>query len=161
MLKLFVLRHGKAKLPAHFKSDFERTLSRKGNAQVNQIGYILKEQNHNIGQLISSGALRTTETTEIINYYLAVSNVSFDDELYLSDRTIIQKKIAEKAKEKTLMIVGHNFGISDFVNYLADENLVLSTAMLVELNFELDSWSELGAGTGSIKQLIEPQVKVF
>lgn len=161
MLKLFVLRHGKAKTPDLKTPDFSRVLSRKGTAQVNQVGYILKEQNVQIDQIISSGAYRTTQTAEIINFYLNVPTVAFDDNLYLTDREAIQKSLEQNANSNSLMYVGHNTGISNFVNHITHKHLSMSTSMLIEIDFEMETWDQLGTKVGIIKQIIEPEVQAF
>ena len=44
MLHLFLLRHGKATKYQDDISDYSRTLNKQGTAQVNQLGYILREK---------------------------------------------------------------------------------------------------------------------
>lgn len=161
MLKLYILRHGKAVKPDNAPNDFNRKLNKKGTAQVNQIGFILENQKVEFDQIISSEAKRTVETTEIVNYYMWNKNLCFDEELYLAERDTIQKYLVDNATGKTILLVGHNFGLSDFVNHLTGDNLVLSTSMLVQINFNFDQWGMLGANTGTIEQIIEPKVHSF
>ena len=161
MLKLFVLRHGKAIKPQENIRDFDRYLNKKGTAQVNQVGYILRETQAEIVQIITSGARRTSETAEIMNYYLQTDNIIYDDELYLTSYTEILRLLAQHATAKSVLLVGHNFGLSHFVNYLTDDQLNLSTSMLVEINFNFDDWNMLSASTGTIEQIIVPQVHSF
>lgn len=160
MLKLYILRHGKAVKPENAVNDEQRKLNKKGTAQVNQIGYILKESNCNIEEIIASAAVRTTETAEIVNSYLT-KTITFDPNLYLASRETIQSIFLNKVTQKTVLLVGHNFGLSDFVNYLTDDNLTLSTSMLVEINFNFEDWNMIGFGTGTIEQIIEPKVHSF
>jgi phosphohistidine phosphatase len=161
MLKLYVLRHGKAVKPEDSEEDFQRKLNKKGTAQVNQIAYIFQQEEILVDQIIASGAQRTQETAEIMNYYLWRKPIIFDDSLYLATREKIQAVLLEKAQGQNILLTGHNFGLSDFVNYLVDDQLVLSTAMLVQINFNFDDWNMLGANTGKIERIIEPQVHSF
>lgn len=160
MLKLFVLRHGKAVRPKVGLDDFDRRLNRKGVAQVNQVGYILKAENCSIDQVIASGAKRTRETATIMRHFIPTPIV-YDDRLYLTSASKIMAAINAKGKEKNVLYVGHNNGISDFVNMVTGENLLMSTSMLVEISFNFDNWELISAGSGTIERIIEPDVCSF
>lgn len=161
MLKLYILRHGKAVKPEEASTDFKRNLNKKGIAQVNQVGYILKNEKIQIDQLISSTAKRTEETTEIANFHIQCPKLHFDKDLYLASKNEIIKILKASADGENILLIGHNFGLSDVVNYLTGNNLLLSTSMLVQINFNFDDWSLIGASTGEIKRIIEPQVHSF
>ncbi|WP_070137543.1 SixA phosphatase family protein [Crocinitomix algicola] len=161
MLKLFVLRHGKATRPERDSPDFSRRLNRKGNAQVNQVGYILHEEKVKIDTILSSSATRTSQTAEIMKYHLNSPQINFFDDLYLADCSQIVKFINVKAKGDAVLLVGHNFGLSDTVNYLSNDNLLLSTSMLVQINFNFDDWKYVSKNTGEITRIIEPKVHTF
>lgn len=161
MLNLYILRHGKAIKTDDSGKDFNRKLNIKGIAQVNQVGYILKSEGVIIDQMIASGAQRTLETAEIMEHYLPVSDRYIDDSLYLTDYDTLLKTIVKKAKKPSLLLVGHNFGLSDFANYLTGDNRVLSTSMLVQINFNFDDWGLVSRDTGTLARIIEPDVHVF
>ena len=91
MLTLYLLRHGKAVKPGGLTNDFKRKLNKKGTAQANQVGYIFQQEGIDVEQIIASGAQRTQETAEILNYYLWKKPIEFDDSLYLATREKIQE----------------------------------------------------------------------
>ena len=161
MLKLYILRHGKAVKPKGSIRDFDRKLNKKGTAQINQVGYILKNDQTVIDQIIASGAQRTQETAEIMNFHMGLDKITFDDDLYLTTRENIQSILAEHATKKNVLLVGHNFGLTHFVNYLTGDNLMLSTGMMVEISFTFDDWNLLSSETGIIERMIEPRVHSF
>ncbi|MBK9590458.1 MAG: histidine phosphatase family protein [Crocinitomicaceae bacterium] len=70
MLHLFLLRHGKATKYQDDISDYSRTLNKQGTAQVNQLGYILREKGIKVDHVLASSAARTVETAEIVNHFL-------------------------------------------------------------------------------------------
>ena len=156
MLKLFLLRHGKAANPEHFDEDC--SLNKKGILQINQIGFKLKSDHQQIDQIISSSAKRTEETTLIVNHYLGVKDVKFYDDLYLAGHDHIFEAIQKLAKEPFVLYVGHNFGISDIVSYLSAENISMSTGMLVELDFDIDSWKMISKNNAHLVSTYEPDV---
>lgn len=155
------MRHAKAEKFSTDSRDFSRKLSNKGTAQANQIGYILAKENLVLEQIISSGAQRTTETTEILSHYLNFKAINFDDGLYLVDKLTLLKKIGHAKKSANLLLVGHNFGISDLVHHLTGENITLSTGMFVEISFNFDDWKLISNSTGTIERVLIPDVKSF
>lgn len=159
--RLFLLRHGKAVKFTDDSSDFGRHLNKLGTAQVNQIGYILKNEGLNIDYILSSGAVRTTETAEIMNHYLGLSSIDFDDTLYLADRKVIFERVETVSRGKSLLYVGHNNGISDFASYLTGESILMSTSQLVEIHFQVSSWKEISKDMGIIARVIKPDVLAF
>lgn len=160
MLKLFVLRHGKAIRPKPELDDFDRRLNRKGVAQVNQVGYILRGESCTFDEVIASGAIRTRETATIIRHFVPAP-VHYDNDLYLTSADHIQQAIAAFGKGQRVLYVGHNNGISDFVSKITGEHLILSTSMLVEISFNFDNWDAIGSKKGHIDRIITPDVCSF
>lgn len=160
MLRLFLLRHGKAANPENYDHDYDRPLNKKGVLQCNQIGYKLHYEGVKIDQIISSSARRTEETTLCVDHYLGVNEIEYFEDLYLADRVHIMSQIQKLAKNENVLYVGHNFGISDFASYLSGETIGMSTGMLVELEFAIDSWEMLTGGLGTIVTSHAPNVYI-
>ena len=59
MQKLYVIRHGKAVKSTRSGKDFDRELNTKGNAQINQIGELLKRTGQKVDQIIVSSSKLT------------------------------------------------------------------------------------------------------
>jgi len=161
MLKLFLLRHGKATKFIDQASDFMRALNKQGTAQVNQIGYILCQNKTEISQIISSDAQRTVETAEIVNFYLKLKPIEFRTDLYLAKYGLILHQIGLTGKGKNILYVGHNNGISDLASYLTGKQIDLSTSQLVEIHFDLDSWQEITKDSGTFVNQIIPEIHSF
>ncbi|MBK9191449.1 MAG: histidine phosphatase family protein [Crocinitomicaceae bacterium] len=161
MLRLFLLRHGKATNNQGDTIDFNRQLNKKGQVQVNQIGYILKEKHFKIEAILSSSAVRTSETAEIVNHYLKLPQIHFDRELYLAECLTILKQINLTKGVKNLLYVGHNNGISELAAYLSGKSFTMSTAELIVLEFDFDSWNMVSTNTGKVIDRIIPDVHVI
>ena len=161
MLQLLLLRHGKAVKYQDDTTDFNRHLNKEGTAQINQVGYILRERGLKPGQIISSGAVRTTQTAEIANHFLQLPKIEFDDQLYLANKTAILHKINTAAKAKILLYVGHNNGISDLASYLTGKQTDMSTGELVHLQFEFDDWKLVSGHTARLVERLIPDVHTF
>jgi phosphohistidine phosphatase len=140
MLDLYLLRHGKAGKANDGETDYDRQLNKKGVAQIEGVGKHLSEEGQKINQLISSSATRTKETSQIILKHIEIEKSSFHDDLYLASNNAIIKLIHKEAKEKTVIYVGHNFGISDLATELSNQQIAMSTGMIVHLTFDCDDW---------------------
>lgn len=161
MLKLYILRHGKAVRTTRSGKDFDRELNNKGTAQINQIGELMARTGAEIDQIIASSAKRTAETAEIANFHLEVGKIQYNEELYLAELEKIHAIFLKKCHGKSILLVGHNYGLSEYVNFLVDGNLLLSTGMLVEINFNFDNWNEIGATKGVLVNQVQPKVLAF
>lgn len=161
MLQLFLLRHGKATKYQDDISDYSRALNKQGTAQVNQLGYILKEKGIKMDHILASSAVRTTETAEIVNHFLNCQSIQFDKSLYLADYDTILKMINRCGKGSSMLYVGHNNGISDIATYLTKIPILMSTSQLIEIEFNFDDWRMISAAAGSIKLNIKPDVHSF
>ena len=77
-----------------------------------------------IQKIISSPALRAKETIELVTEQISKFNLedlTYEDELYLAGFTqLIEFINTYKDKVQSLMLVGHNPGIENLVNYLCD-----------------------------------------
>ena len=153
-MKLYVLRHGQAENTKHGIKDFDKKLAEHGILQAIKIGDFLKEIQ--IDQIVCSSAVRTSETGAIVNEFLKIDDVSYIDDLYLASSEVIKNTICNLATEENVLFIGHNFGISDFVSELSEQEVNMTTCMLVELDIEVEEWILLSNGTGVVKQIIEP-----
>jgi phosphohistidine phosphatase len=158
MLELWILRHGKAEEAQIDKKDFDRHLSKKGIAQINQLSQHLKDKGTSIDEVIVSSAIRTLETSRIVESHLGLSQIVKEEALYLADLETIKRIVLDTNRAQRLLYVGHNFGISHFVSYLADERISLSTGMCVHFQFDVDHWSEIIEGSGRIVSIFKPHI---
>ena len=158
MLELYVLRHGKAEEAGIDERDFDRHLSKKGIAQINQLSQYFKDRNTLIEEVVVSSAKRTMETAGIVGVHLGLESLNESRELYLAELEKIKSIVLREERSDNLLFVGHNFGISHFVSYLANERISLSTGMCIHFKFDADNWSEIVAGSGEIVAIFKPQI---
>jgi phosphohistidine phosphatase len=153
-MKLFVLRHGQAENAKQGIKDFNKKLTENGILQAIKIGDFLKD--FTIDQIICSAAVRTSETEAIINEFLKIDDVSYVDELYLASSEVIKNTICNLAIEQNVLYIGHNFGISDFVRDISDQDINMTTCMLAEIEIQGNEWNLLSNGIGELKRITEP-----
>ena len=148
-LYLYIMRHAKSDWSGPQISDFERPINRRGTRNAIRIGQWMNENNYIPQKIISSPALRTKETIELVTEQISKFNLedlTYEDELYLAGFTqLIEFINTYKDKVQSLMLVGHNPGIENLVNYLCDRSgnkeIIVATANLFIFKFSSDSFN--------------------
>ena len=148
-LYLYIMRHAKSDWSGPQISDFERPINKRGTRNAIRVGQWMNENNHIPQKIISSPALRAKETIELVTEQITkfnLENLTYDDELYLAGFTqLIEFINTYKDKVQSLMLVGHNPGIENLVNYLCDRSgdkeTIVTTANLFIFKFSSDSFN--------------------
>ena len=148
-LYLYIMRHAKSDWSGPQISDFERPINKRGTRNAIRIGEWMNENNHIPQKIISSPALRAKETIELVTEQISKFNLedlTYEDELYLAGFTqLIEFINTYKDKVQSLMLVGHNPGIENLVNYLCDKSgdkeTIVTTANLFIFKFSSDSFN--------------------
>ena len=148
-LYLYIMRHAKSDWSGPQISDFERPINKRGTRNAIRIGGWMNENNHTPQKIISSPALRAKETIELVAEQISKFNLedlTYEDELYLAGFTqLIEFINTFKDKVQSLMLVGHNPGIENLVNYLCDRSgdkeTIVTTANLFIFKFSSDSFN--------------------
>ena len=95
--------------------------------------------------IVSSPATRAWTTAKVIAEKLTypVEFLQRENELYLASlNNLLDVVVAQDEGFNSLMIVGHNPGLTDFVNYLSPGLTVnLPTAGVVSVNIDQDHWN--------------------
>ncbi len=118
---LFLMRHAKSDWSGSELSDFDRPINDRGQKNSYRIGLWLKQYNKIPQHIVSSTALRAKQTTELVVDALSSKpeKVLYDDILYLASvDTLLQYVHTHKTGLNSLMLVAHNPGMEDLVNYL-------------------------------------------
>ncbi|SNS15328.1 phosphohistidine phosphatase [Belliella buryatensis] len=152
---LAVLRHGEADF--NFSNDFERQLNSNGKSQLIKLRELLKRSNLRPEKILSSAAVRTTQTAEIIAEIFDDVTVEFDRTIYEAEPGVILNSIADTDPlVNTLLLVGHNPGVSALVSSIADQGyLSMQPGMLVILEVHVNDWKHLGMGTGIVREVLQ------
>lgn len=161
MKKLILVRHAKAEKDSASLKDFDRDLNRKGVIQANVSAYFMKFHQYKPDLVLCSGAIRTRKTLKILQQPLFISNdhIVFKDQLYLAEKEkILDEIISTPENIKCLMLVGHNFGISDLLNELIGDERTMSTADVAVLELNIHSWKETIAGIANLVDHFKPVV---
>ena len=162
MKTLYLARHAKSFWGDQSQLDFDRPLNKRGKRDAPFMGEVLRDKKVKPDLIICSPAKRTKRTAieiaDKIRY--PEKKIQFDEKLYeASSNTILGliKKIDEKIE--SLMIFGHNPGLTLLNNYISDKYLDnIPTCGIVALQSE-KKWSEIGKN--SFKQLFYEYPKLY
>jgi phosphohistidine phosphatase len=140
MKSLLLLRHAKSSWDKPGLNDMERPLNKRGKNDAPLMGKILRESGDNPHLIISSPAKRAYSTAKRVACESGydVKAILKNGKLYMAGVEDFEDVISETDNEvKKLMIVSHNFGITDFANHISDTVInSIPTCGLVRLDFE-------------------------
>lgn len=163
MKTLYVIRHAKSSWDNPLLSDFDRPLNERGERDATRMGKRLKEKRIVPDLLLSSSAKRALSTceriAEILNY--PAEKIKAERELYhAGDEDILHLIKNVNDKHDTVLIFGHNPGLTDFVNRLTDTNIDnVPTCGIVACSLDIKSWREIGWQKGKIDFFDYPKKK--
>ena len=144
---LYLVRHAKSSWEDSSLADYDRPLNKRGKRDAPEMGRRLAKQNIRPDQVISSPAKRAKKTAsamaEMVGY--PPKKIQWEKNLYHAlPETLLEYIHQAPADCESLMLVGHNPGLTDFYNALSDEEIEnIVTAGVVCLTFDTDSWHEI------------------
>ena len=113
--RLILLRHAKS-VSQFTSSDFNRTLNEKGRKDAPEVAKAFKLLGILPDIILCSTAIRTKETLALFNMD---APVQYLDDLYHASASEMFDIISENQNYQTIMVVGHNFGITNLANQLS------------------------------------------
>jgi phosphohistidine phosphatase len=153
MKTLYVIRHAKSSWDELNLSDFERPLNERGKRDAPRMGVRLKIKGVLPDTIISSSAKRAFSTAKRIAKVIGFpkDKIKTDRELYhAGEETILSVLRTIKSKHNIVFLVGHNPGLTDFVNTLRSDDIDIEnipTCGLVMFEIDIETWDQLQWGT--------------
>ena len=142
MKKLIIIRHCKSSWSDLSLNDFDRPLNNRGVQDGNLMSKELSKKIDNVDLLISSSSKRTRLTADFFIESIKINKISFIDDLYhSSSENIINKLKKISNTHESIMVIGHNPGLTDLVNKLTSINLYnLPTCGVAIVNLNIKNW---------------------
>lgn len=143
MKTLLLVRHAKTAPAGPKQTDHARALEDSGVTDAGKLAHYLRKKDLVPDQILVSSANRTQTTTQILMTAFEGRDVDVvvSDELYLADASFLEKVIAGVSDTvDTLMIVGHNPGLSELA-YQFDRHIEgLHPAQMLRVEFDVKHW---------------------
>jgi phosphohistidine phosphatase len=167
--ELFLLRHAKSSWDRHGEADFDRPLSSRGRNAAPRVGHWMRRHGLVPDHVISSPARRARETVQRVLKELALDEeaVVWEERVYEATLpTLLQVLAQVDGSVGSVLLVGHNPGLEELLEYLASDpperdaaGKLLTTAALAHLALEAP-WGELEKGSGHLVRLVRPRTLV-
>ncbi len=158
MKKLYLIRHAKSSWDNLAIDDFQRPLNGRGIKDAPRMGKRLKERSLTADLVLSSPAKRALDTCMIITKILGFSKekINTDKRLYHASeeellRIIRELKDHPNDEEETILLFGHNPGLTNFANQLLNERIQnIPTTGIVAASLSIKKWQEVDWGCGKL-----------
>ena len=160
-MKLWVIRHAKSSWDDPQLADFGRPLNARGKRDGPPMARWLATQPEPPSWVVSSDAARARATTAFVaeGVRLADDHVLYDHRLYLAEEDAILDVVREVPQDvRPCAIVGHNPGLSRFVNAMLGQPVVdeLPTFGIAKLDVPAP-WATLQFGAARLETLFRPK----
>lgn len=153
------MRHAKASPSTAGVADFERPLVEEGRVAAALVGSFLKREKFKVDLAMSSPAIRARETIDSVLQAAGMSlKVRADQRLYDGGALALLEVLAEVEDDlQTVLLVGHNPVLEDFVQHLTGESVHLAPATLTHVELNVEEWSEIHAATNKLCRVVRAQ----
>ncbi|MDP3463616.1 MAG: histidine phosphatase family protein [Bacteroidales bacterium] len=162
MKTLLIVRHAKSSWEHPELPDHDRPLLEKGKKRTKKIIDFLLTKKIKPDFVISSSATRSRETARFIAKALGFpkDDIKFDPTLYHADSNRLFDQFLDMSDDyKTIMMVGHNPTLTNFVNnFLQPPIDWLPTSGVVCLSFETDKWETLRDSPSKVEFIVFPKL---
>jgi phosphohistidine phosphatase len=121
MRRLLLLRHAKAVPATDPLTDSARPLAERGLRDARRIGERLRQHEPRPTLILSSPATRALQTAELVAAAMdyAREEIALERRLYLAEPATLMTVIAgQSAATETLLVVGHNPGLTELAHQL-------------------------------------------
>jgi phosphohistidine phosphatase len=160
MRLLTLIRHAKSSWKEVGQGDYERPLNRRGERDAPRMGRRLAAWPERPQRVIASPAARAARTASLLVASAGLdAALGFDRRLYLAGSSELLAFVRELPDAlQHVALVGHNPGLTDFANALADAGIEnIPTCGVVRLELEVERWSEAAPGCARLLEFDSPK----
>jgi len=151
--KLILIRHAKSSWTQAGMSDFNRPLNQRGINDAPQMAGRIRSSKLTIDQIVSSPALRAITTAETFSEVLDIpfENILQNKAIYEADPETLMRIVSKfESSWNTVIMFGHNPGLSYLVGLLTGELYDKVTCSISEIDLHIEDWAHCTAGIGSL-----------
>lgn len=159
MKTLYILRHGKSSWEQPGTDDFDRPLLPKGVRRTERIANHITENNISLDLIVSSPAKRAFETAKIIAEEIGCKLITHQNLYPGYSSHILDVIFLQPDTIDSLMIVGHNPGVTSMVHDFVDSSFDwLPTSGLAMVKFDTDLWVQIPLSRRLSSEIITPKM---
>lgn len=150
---IYLVRHAKSSWKFPDLPDIDRPLNKRGQRDVPTMTDRLKTLNFKVDLVISSPAERAKTTALYLASELSrIESVLLLDPLYHANTTELFQEISLiDNKHNSVMLVGHNPGLTTFTNLLGNLKIEnIPTCGIVGFDLPIKEWSQLKYGNANL-----------
>jgi phosphohistidine phosphatase len=147
MKRLYLVRHAKSSWSNPGMDDLDRPLLEKGLKRTRLMIDFLKKHNTTVDLILCSHAVRAFETAKLFAWALEVpeDDIRIERGIYAASPDRLSDQFFDLPdKVDSLMLVGHNPGITEFANlFLPSKIDMMPTSGIAGIEFATDNWEEI------------------
>lgn len=159
--RLILTRHAKSAWDDPTLDDHDRPLNARGRRAARALGDWLASRGYEPEEVLCSTATRTRETWDAIAAAAlgTLPEIRLDPSLYHASAGKMLS-LLRSASHQTVMMLGHNPGISEFASMLPSRAPLdpdfrrYPTAATLVVDFQIEDWSELQPAQGSVMDFV-------
>ncbi|TAF33651.1 MAG: histidine phosphatase family protein [Cytophagales bacterium] len=150
MKTVYLLRHAKSSWRDIELDDFERPLNKRGKRDLPFMSELLAKKVDKIDCIVSSPALRTKNTAEVMAAHLSypLEKIIWDLHIYNEDADYLYDLIKNlNDEDDSLLLVGHNPAITILANSLCISAYIdnMPTCCIYAISFDTTAWAEISS----------------
>jgi phosphohistidine phosphatase len=168
MRRLILFRHAKSDWSEDGRDDHDRGLAPRGRRAAGPMGAWLAGRGFAPDLVLCSTARRARATWNLARAaFTPAPKARFERDIYMASPEALLEQVRNAPAEiQTLMILGHNPGLEQFVETLASKGdpearRALSekfpTAAIAVIDFPLDDWASVKPGSGRLDRFVTPK----
>jgi phosphohistidine phosphatase len=156
---LILMRHAKSSWDDPALADHDRPLTGRGKRAAKALGDWMRAQGWIPDQALVSDAVRTRDTFQRL---VLPVEAEFTGSLYHANPADMQL-VLEMAQGKAVLMIGHNPGISEFAEAMAQTPPThpkfrdFPTGATLVLRFDIEDWDKIDTRMGKVLDFITPR----
>jgi len=157
MKTLYLLRHSKTNAESSSGKDIDRTLTERGVRDAAAVGEFILDIQPLPQIIVSSTAVRARETAAAVNEQMRLE-IQFDQRIYEARVSTLLEVISELPRGIiSVMLIGHNPGFEDLLNYLTGEAVAMPTSALAIIDIKNAEWNSIAQRAAVLNGLYTPK----
>ncbi|MDY0101820.1 MAG: histidine phosphatase family protein [Lentimicrobium sp.] len=157
-----LMRHAKSSWKDGHTNDMDRPLLRKGLSRTRQVIDYLKNNDFNPDFIITSPALRASETAKIMAHAFSIDDTNYREEsqLYAAQADDYYDQCFDLPQTCVhVLMVGHNPAITGFANLFLDTKIdYLPTSGVISVAFDTEKWEDLPLSSRRVQLVLFPKM---